>query len=321
VLRYAATRLAEFLPVLFLFLVLIFALVHAAPGDPVTYIYGPHVETAEALQHLRARYGLDEPLPARFVRYLGHLLRGDLGRSIVTGHPVLGIVAGHIAATALLAGTATLVALAGGVGLGALAARRPHSRLDLAVTVVSLLGYSIPTFLLGLLAIFLFSVTVPAFPTFGMTTLGADHTGLRHAVDVLHHLVLPACVLASWYLAIYARLTRASLLGALREPYIASARARGLSEWRVVLHHGLRNALLPVVTNLGLQLGSVVTGAIVTETLFAWPGMGYLTYSALLQRDYPVLIGVFLIASLGVLVVSLLTDLAYARLDPRIRLG
>lgn len=249
------------------------------------------------------------------------MIRGDLGRSITTGHPVLGIIVGHIPPTVLLAGTATLVALAGGLVLGSLAARRPYSPLDLTLAVGALLGYSIPTFLLGLLLILLFSITLPVFPTFGMTTLGASYTGFRHTLDVLHHLVLPTIVLASWYLAVYARLTRVSLLGTLREPYIANARAKGLPEWRVVFHHGLRNALLPVVTNVGLQLGSVVTGAIVTETLFAWPGMGYLTYTALLQRDYPLLIGIFLISSVSVLVINLVTDLTYARLDPRIRLS
>lgn len=319
-LRYALTRLAEFLPVLFLFLALIFAIVHAAPGDPITYVYGPYVASAEALERLRALYGLDEPLPAQFLRYVWRLLHGDLGRSVIGGQPVLGVIVAHIPPTLLLMGTATLLAFSGGILLGGLAARRPHSMLDVALTVASLLGYSIPTFLLGLLLIMLLSVTVPVFPTLGMTTLSAQYTGLRHALDVLHHLVLPTIVLASWYLAVYARMTRVSLLTALREWYIATARAKGLSEVRVVFHHGLRNALLPVVTNLGLQLGSIITGGIVTETLFAWPGMGYLTYTALLQRDYPLLIGIFLISSACVLLINLVTDLAYARLDPRIRL-
>ncbi|MBI4588433.1 MAG: ABC transporter permease [Candidatus Rokubacteria bacterium] len=318
-LQYALTRLAEFLPVLFLFLVLIFVIVHAAPGDPITYVYGPHVASAEALEQLRALYGLDEPLPAQFARYVWRLLHGDLGRSVIGGHPVLGVILTHIPPTLLLMGTATVLAVSSGVLFGALAAHRPHSMLDIALTVGSLLGYSLPTFLLGLLLIMLLSVTVPVFPTLGMTTLGAQYAGLRHVLDVLHHLVLPAIVLASWYLAIYARMTRVSLLAALREPYIATARAKGLSEVRVVFHHGLRNALLPVVTNLGLQLGSTITGGIITETLFAWPGMGYLTYTALLQRDYPLLIGIFLISSACVLLMNLMTDLAYAHLDPRIR--
>lgn len=316
---YAITRLLEFLPVLFVFLILIFALVHAAPGDPVLYLYGAHVGSGEALQKLRALHGLDEPLPSQFVRYVGRLAHADLGRSIISGHAVLDVVGRHLPPTLLLTGVAMCLAALGGIACGALGARRPHSMLDLVLTIGTLLGYSIPVFLLGLLLILAFSVTIPIFPTLGMTALGSSHTGVRHALDVLHHLVLPTIVLASWYLAIYARITRSSLLGVLGEPYIGTARAKGLSEWAVTVRHGLRNALLPVVTNLGLQLGSVVTGAIVTETLFAWPGMGYLTYTALLQRDYPVLIGVFLISSACVLVANLATDLIYARLDPRIR--
>ena len=207
----------------------------------------------------------------------------------------------------------------GGVAAGALGRGGRTLCADLLLTFTTLLGYSIPVFLLGMLLILLFSVWLPLFPTLGMTALGIQHAGIRYALDVLHHLALPALVLASWYLAIYARITRSSLLGVLSEPYIATARAKGLSEWSVTVRHGLRNALLPVVTSLGLQLGSVVTGAIVTETLFAWPGMGYLTYTALIQRDYPLLIGVFLISSVCVLVANLATDLVYARLDPRIR--
>jgi peptide/nickel transport system permease protein len=309
----------EFLPVLFVFLVLIFALVHAAPGDPVTYLYGAHLTSGEALEKLRALHGLDEPLHLQFMRYVGRLVQGDLGRSIITGHPVLGIVGNHLPPTLLLTAIATGLAVLGGVAAGAWAARRPHSPADLLLTFGTLLGYSIPVFLLGMLLILLFSVLLPLFPTLGMTSLGAHHAGVRYALDVLHHLVLPALVLGSWYLAIYARITRASLLGVLGEPYIATARSKGLSEWSVTVRHGLRNALLSVVTNLGLQLGSLVTGAIVTETLFAWPGMGYLTYTALIQRDYPVLIGIFLISSVCVLVANLVTDLVYARLDSRIR--
>ncbi|HXJ78131.1 MAG TPA: ABC transporter permease [Candidatus Methylomirabilis sp.] len=319
-LRYAVSRLVELIPVFFLCLLLIFLIVHAAPGDPVLYLYGQHITTGEDLQRLRAQYGLDRPVAARFLVYLGGLARGDLGRSITTGHPVGQVIASRIGPTVLLMMSATVLAVGLGVLLGAVAARRPNSLTDSALMVLTLVGYSIPTFLLGLLLIMIFSLAFPLFPTFGMTTLGGNYAGLRQILDVLHHLILPAIVVAVWYLAVYARITRVSLIGALREPYIGTARAKGLSEWTVTFRHALRNALLPVLTNLGLQLGSMVTGAIVTETLFAWPGIGYLSYTALLQRDYPVLVGIFVISSICVLAANLLTDLAYALCDPRIRL-
>lgn len=318
-LTHALSRLLELVPVFLLFLLLIFVIVHSAPGDPILYLYGPHLGSAQALAQLRAQYGLDQPLAAQFARYVARLARADMGRSIVSGHPVREMIAGHLPPTLLLMGTGMVLALGVGVAAGAVGAHRPQTSLDLALTVGSLLAYSIPTFVLGLVLILAFSVMLPIFPTLGMTRLGASYTGLRHAADVAHHLVLPALVVAAWHLAIYARLTRASLLGVLRAPYIAVARAKGLSESRVVVRHGLRSALLPVVTNVGLQFGSLVTGAVVTESLFAWPGMGYLAYTALLQRDYPVLIGVFLVSSLCVLVANLATDLLYGVLDPRIR--
>lgn len=319
-LRYAISRFLELIPVFFLCLLLIFLVVHAAPGDPVLYLYGQQITTGEDLQRLREQYGLDQSLPTQFLMYLGGLASGELGRSITTGHPVGQVIVGRMGPTVLLMLSATVLAVTLGVLLGAVAARHPNTVADSALMVLTLIGYSIPTFLLGLLLILILSLTFPLFPTFGMATLGGNYTGLSHAVDVAHHLVLPATVVGVWYLAIYARLTRVSLIGALREPYIGTARAKGLSEWRVTLRHALRNAMLPVVTNLGLQLGSMVTGAIVTETLFAWPGIGYLTYTALLQRDYPVLVGIFLISSVFVLLANLLTDLAYAVCDPRIRL-
>src|SRR5262245_19776109 len=319
-LTYALGRLVELIPVFFVCLLLIFLIVHAAPGDPILYLYGEQLSSGEELQRLRAQYGLDQPLPVRFAHYLGGLARGDLGRSISTGHPVSRTIVRHLFPTLLLVLSAMVVAVAGGILLGAVSARRPNGFLDSALSFVSLFGYSIPTFLLGLLLIMLLSIHMPLFPTFGMITLGRDYTGIRHVMDVLHHLTLPAVVVAMWYLATYARVTRASMIGVLREPYVASARAKGLSEWRVTFHHALSNAVLPLVTNVGLQLGSIVTGAIVTETLFAWPGIGYLSYTALLQRDYPMLVGIFVVSSICVLVANLLTDVAYAVCDPRIRL-
>jgi peptide/nickel transport system permease protein len=319
-LTYALGRLVELIPVFFVCLLLIFLIVHAAPGDPILYLYGQHVGSADELQRLRAYYGLDQPLPVRFLHYVTGLARGDLGRSITSGHSVGQVIARHIPPTLLLMFTALGLAMTGGILLGALAARHPYSPIDAAVRFLTLIGYSTPTFLLGLILILSFSVAFPFFATFGMTTLGGDYAGLRYALDVLHHLALPAIVVAVWYLAMYARLTRVSLLGIFAEPFVATARAKGLSEWTITFSHALRNALLPVITNVGLQLGSMVTGAIVTETLFAWPGIGYLSYTALLQRDYPVLVGIFVVSSVCVLIANLLTDLAYALCDPRIRL-
>ena len=302
--------------------VLNFLLVHLAPGDPALMLAGEAGASSEAtLREIRAEFGLDRPLAVQLGVYLARLGRADLGFSYFYRRPVLGLIGERIPATLLLVIPALALAAVAGVGFGVLAARRPRSLLSHALSVAWLLGYCMPVFWTSVMLLLLFAVKLPWFPAHGMATAGADTAGWASVLDVAHHLVLPVTALGLVYVALYSRLTRASMLGTLGSDYVRTARAKGLAEGRVLLVHALRNALLPVVTVAGLQLGQVLAGAILIETVFAWPGLGRLAFESILRRDYPLLLGTLLCSSAAVVAANFLTDLTYAWLDPRIRRG
>ncbi|HVQ74658.1 MAG TPA: ABC transporter permease [Candidatus Binatia bacterium] len=315
-LRSAVRRLGLVVPTLGALLVLAFALVHLAPGDPIVALAGEHGDPGHYAA-MRAKFGLDRPLPERFAVYVGRVLRADLGTSFVHGRPVAAVIAERLPATLLLMLTALAVSTALGVALGTLAARRVARPEDFALRAASLLGSATPVFWLGQLALILLAVGTGLFPVQGMSDARRPAVGVAHLLDVLHHLALPALVLAAGELALTARLVRTGLLQALGADYVRTARAKGLPEGRVVAH-ALRNALLPVLTVIGARVGALCSGAVLVEAVFAWPGVGRLMLSALLARDHPVVLGIFLLVSLGVLLANLLTDLAYGWLDPRI---
>lgn len=295
-----------------------FILVRAAPGDPALVMAGQSGATDEKfLQTLRAEYGLDQPFPVQLGTYLAKTATFDLGFSHRQRRPVLDLIVERLPATLLLTFTAFFIALAGGIILGALAGIRAASWGDTFITIVSLILYATPIFWLGLVLVLIFSVNLGWLPAFGYETIGGGLSGLRRAFDIANHLILPALTLGLFYLAAYARLMRAAIIEASHQDYVKTARAKGASERRVVLGHMLRNALVPVVTVAGMQIGTLVGGSIVVETVFAWPGLGRLTFEAVLQRDYPVLLGVFLVLSIMVIVFNLLTDLLYRLIDPR----
>ncbi|AFV75572.1 ABC-type dipeptide/oligopeptide/nickel transport system, permease component [Thermus oshimai JL-2] len=301
---YILRRLLIALPTLFGVVVLVFLMVRLAPGDPAVLLAGEFA-TPETLEAIRARYGLDRSLPEQFLIYLGALLRGDLGESARSRRPVLEELATYFPNTLELAAAAILVALLLGVPLGVLAALRPGSGLDLGVMVLALLGVSMPVFWFGLLAILIFSVGLGWFPVAGKGTLA--------------HLVLPAVTLGVNATALLARMTRGTLLEVLSQDYIRTARAKGLAERVVIFKHALRNALIPVVTVAGLEFGSLLSGAVITETIFAWPGLGQLLVGSILARDYPVVQGAVLLVAVSFVLVNLLVDLLYAWIDPRVR--
>lgn len=303
-LTYAIRRLLIAVPTLFGVVLLVFLMVRLAPGDPAVLLAGEFA-TPETLQAIRERYGLDKPLPEQFFIYLGALLRGDLGESARSRRPVLSELQTYFPNTVQLATAAILVALITGIPLGILAALRPGTGLDLAVMVLALLGVSMPVFWFGLLAILIFSVNLGWFPVAGKGTLA--------------HLVLPAITLGVNATALLARMTRGTLLEVLSQDYIRTARAKGLAERVVVLKHALRNALIPVVTVAGLEFGSLLAGAVITETIFAWPGLGQLLVGSILARDYPVVQGAVLLVATSFILVNLLVDLLYAWIDPRVR--
>lgn len=318
--KHLMARLVQGLALVLAVVVLNFVLVHAAPGDPVETIAGASGGMDEKLQaELRAQYGLDRPLPVQLGIYLGKVLRGDLGYSYFFNLPVSGLIAERVPATLALVLTAVLAAFLIGTTLGVLSARKPNGWLSQTINVLSLVGFAAPVFWLGMLLVILLASVFPVFPVSGMRGIESDGRGLRDVLDVLHHLVLPAFTLGLVYLAQYSRLSRAAMLDVLGADYIRTARAKGLSERVVLYKHALRNAVLPVVTVLGLQFGNVLAGAIVVETVFNWPGLGRLAYESVLRRDYPTILGVLLFSSVVVVVMNQLTDLCYRLIDPRIK--
>jgi peptide/nickel transport system permease protein len=312
---------AKFVAVVLVIATFNFVLVHAAPGDPAQVIAGQSgAADAKLLSQLRAEYGLDKPFPAQLASYLGRVLTLDLGFSYRQQRSVLSLLAERLPATLLLTGTAFLLALVAGIVLGTLAGIRAGKWSDTLLTVVSLLLYATPVFWLGLMLVLLFSVKLDWLPAFGYVTIGVEMAPLQHIRDIAAHLVLPATSLAAVYLAIYARLMRSSVIEVTHQDFIKTARAKGLKQGRIVARHILRNAILPVVTVAGMQAGALVGGAVVIETVFAWPGLGRLIYDAVLQRDYPVMLGIFLVTSVIVILLNLVTDVIYRLIDPRVSL-
>ncbi|SOE50023.1 ABC transporter permease [Orrella dioscoreae] len=314
-------RIAKSMLVLACIALLNFFLVRAAPGDPALILAGQSgAVDAGTLAQLRQDLGLDRPLPAQLGSYLWGLAQGDLGVSHRQQAPVLALILAHLPATLLLTVTAYLFALAAGVGLGLAAAARAGRWTDNAVMTLALLAYATPLFWIGLMAVLVFSVQWQWLPAFGYETVGAGYTGWARVLDVGRHLLLPALTLGLFHMAVYARLTRASVLSVRRLDFVRTARAKGLPERDIARRHVLRNALLPLITYAGIQAGNLVGGSLVVETVYAWPGIGRLAYEALMQRDYNLLLGVFLIASVLVVLINLLTDLLYTLADPRIEL-
>jgi peptide/nickel transport system permease protein len=320
VLALLLKRLAYAAGLIFAVLTINFVLIHAAPGDPAMVIAGEMGGADQAtLASIRKTYGLDRPLPEQYATYVGRALRGDLGQSYLYNVPVTDLILQRLPATVLLVATALLAAIVVGTAVGVWASRRPQGRGSSAVTVLSLVGYSMPTFWTGILLVILFGKVFPIMPIAGMRDVRVFGGWWVTSLDVLHHLVLPAFTLAIVYMAQYSRLSRASMLEVLGADYVRTARAKGLSEHVVVWKHALRNALMPVVTIAGLQFGNLVSGAVLVETVFSWPGLGTLAFESILGRDYPTLLGVLFFSSVLVIAANLMTDFAYRLIDPRLR--
>ncbi len=302
---YLAARLSSALIVVLGVACLVFLLIHLVPGDPVEVMLGESARASDR-EALRHALGLDKPLLTQLVNYLESLLRLDLGQSLYSKRAITDILAERLPATALLAGVALLVAVAIALPMGVLAALRQNTLWDFGAMSAAMVGVSIPNFVMGPLLILLFSFTLGWFPVSGMEEPAS--------------IVLPAVTLGTALAAILSRMVRAALLEVLNEDYVRTARAKGLSEFHVITRHALRNATLPILTLLGLQLGTLLGGAVITEMVFAWPGIGQLTVEAIQRRDYPLLQACVLIISVSYVTVNTLTDVLYAWLDPRIRI-
>lgn len=303
-LKKIAFRLLISLPALWLILTMVFLLVHLVPGDPVQQMLGEDAR-AEDVAAMRHNLGLDLPLGTQYARYWSHLVRGDWGKSFRFGTPVLKLVASRYPATLELALSAMLVCAAIAIPAGIAAARRRGRAADHSVSVLTLLGLSVPNFALGPVLILIFSIALGWLPVSGRGGFS--------------HLVLPAATLGAALAAILTRMVRGSMMEELGADYVRTARAKGLSERRVMWRHALPNAMIPIVTILGLQFGTLLAGTIVTESIFSWPGIGRLTVQAIQARDYPLLQGCILLIALSYVVVNLLTDALYSVIDPRIR--
>ena len=320
-LQFMLARAMQGAGTLALIAVINFLLVHAAPGDPVSVLAGEAgASDAQFVAQLRAQFGLDQPLLHQLGNYLLHVLQFDLGYSYRQQQPVLTLILDRLPATLLLTGSAFALSLLFGVTLGALSARRAGTWVDSLITLVALVFYATPLYWLALMAVLVFTVHLAWLPGFGYMTVGGGLSGMALALDIGRHLVLPALTLALFYMAVYARMTRAAMLEVAQMDFIKTARAKGVRPGRILRSHVLRNALLPVVTLAGIQAGGMIGGAVLTETVFAWPGIGRLMFDALLQRDYSMLLGAFLVTAAMAVLFNLLTDLVYTLVDPRIEL-
>jgi peptide/nickel transport system permease protein len=310
--RFIAQRLLSTIPVLLLVSLGVFSLIHVIPGDPVQVMAGES-QDPEVVANLRHQLGLDRPLYAQYASWLGHAVRGDLGRSIRTNKPVLSIIAERARPTLELSVFAMILALLVALPIGVLSATHRNSPIDAIGTSFAVFGISMPNFVIGLILIFVFAVRLGWLPTSGFVDVFHD------PVQGLRSLLLPGITLALQLTAIIARMTRSTLLESLGQDYIRTARAKGLTEHAVVLRHAFRNALIPVVTVVGLQIGGLLAGAVITEFIFSIPGIGSLIIDSIFSRDFPVVQGVVLVTALGFIASNLVADLLYAVLDPRIR--
>lgn len=320
-LAYVGRRLALAIPTLLTIVLLNFALLQLAPGDAADVLAGEAGSaTPEYMAQLRQKFGLDQPVHVQLLVYLRQMVVLDLGYSFRHGAPVSHLILTRLGPTLLLMVSVFVLAVTFGVLLGAIAARNLNRWKDGLISMLAVLAYATPVFWAGLMLIVIFSIRLGWFPTSGYEEVAAFKEGWAHVIDVAHHLVLPAITLTLFYLALYTRLMRASVLDQYTMDYVVTARAKGLSERQIARRHVLRNAALPVLTMAGVQVGALLGGAVVVETVFAWPGLGLLAYESLFARDINLLLGIFFISACLVVVVNLAVDLLYTVLDPRIEL-
>ncbi|MEW7009793.1 ABC transporter permease [Lentilitoribacter sp. EG35] len=313
-------RLAYATILLLAVLVLNFSMIYLAPGDVAdTIASSMGGANAELMTQIRSEYGLDQPFIVQLSSYIGRVLSFDLGHSYFYNRPVIDLIVERLPATLLLVLCAQTFSLVVGVVVGVLSARNPNGILSHFVTLISLFGYAAPVFWTGILLLIAFSLKIPLFPVAGMQDVTVSGNFLIHTLDVLHHLVLPMLALGSIFIALYSRLCRASMLEVLGSDYVRTARAKGLSERQVVMKHALKNALPPVVTLAGLQFSGVISGAVLVESVFSWPGLGQLALSSILARDTPTILGILFFSALVVIIGNITTDLVLRMIDPRVR--
>ena len=319
---YVVRRLLQAVPIVIGIVVLNFLLLQLAPGDAVTVLAGEAGGAPpEYLAMLRERFGLDRPMHVQLLLYVKNVLMLDLGYSFRNSMPVTALILGRLGPTLLLMGTTLIVSVLSGVLLGLLAATAVNTWRDRMISVAAVIAYATPLFWIGLMLILLFSIKLDWLPTTGMEDVVAFNEGWDRVLDIARHLVLPTLTLSLFYMALYTRMMRAAMLDQRGMDYVVTARSKGLAERRITYRHVLRNAVLPVVTMAGVQVGSLLGGSVVVESVFAWPGLGQLAFQSLFARDFNLLLGIFFLSACLVVLVNLAVDLVYLVLDPRIRVG
>jgi peptide/nickel transport system permease protein len=320
--KFIIKRLLQGIPIILAIVIINFFLLNMADGDAVDVLAGEAGSaTPEYMAELRAKFGLDQPLPVQLMVYLKNVVMLDLGYSFRHDMPVSELIVDRFWPTALLMVSTIILAVGFGILLGLLAAMRLNTWKDAVITVFALITYATPLFWVGLMMIVVFSLNLGWFPTSGMENVAAFYEGWDRVKDIAMHLVLPTITLSLFYLALYTRMMRASMLEQYGQDYVITARAKGLTERRITFVHVLRNALLPVVTMAGVQVGALIGGSVIVESVFAWPGLGMLAFESLFARDLNLLLGIFLLSSVLVIVVNLIVDIIYSLLDPRIEVS
>lgn len=320
-LRYLARRIVQAVPIVLGIVLLNFLLLQLAPGDAADVLAGEAGSaTPEYMERLRERFGLNQPLYLQLLLYMKNVLMLDLGYSFRNNMPVLALILDRLWPTVLLMGTTLIVSVTCGVLLGLLAATNLRSWKDTVISILAVIAYATPLFWIGLMLIVIFSIKLGWLPASGMESVAAFYEGWERVLDIARHLILPALTLSLFYMALYARLMRANVLEQRGMDYVTTAEAKGLTDRQITFRHILRNALLPVVTMAGIQVGSLLGGSVVVESVFGWPGLGLLAFQSLFARDYNLLLGIFFLSACLVIIVNLVVDLVYILLDPRIQI-
>jgi peptide/nickel transport system permease protein len=310
------------LPIIFAIVAVNFFLIRLAPGDAAQVLAGEAGAASEQyMAQIRAQFGLDQPLYLQFFDYIKNIAFFDMGYSFRHGRPVADLIFERLGATALLMVASMIISVGFGILLGSIAAVKGRSFAGLVIMIFAIISYATPLFWIGLMFIIVFSLNLGWFPTSGIASVGSSLTGMAYALDVARHLVLPAITLAFFYMALYTRLMRASMLETLRLDFVTTAKAKGLSNRKIVCRHVLRNAILPVLTMAGVQVSSMLGGSVIVESVFGWPGLGLLAYESLFARDLNLLLGIFFLSSILVVITNALVDLIYTLIDPRIELA
>ncbi len=317
--RYVGKRLLLALITVSVALVINFALIHLAPGDPTKVLAGNGHPSPEMEAALTVKYGLDKPLYVQFISYVKNLLCGDLGNSYVYNQPVTKLIAERFGPSSLLALTSAILAAILGTLLGLVTATRQGGFLDRIINGVSYFFYSMPSFWLGMMAILIFSTSLKVLPTSGMVSMRASYTGMAHVMDVMKHMILPAGTLIIIQIPVYLRIFRTSVSQTMTEDFITTFRAVGMDEKKIFRRYIFKNSILPTITVFGINLAYTVMGSALIEVVFAWPGIGRMMLDAIGKRDYPLLMGIYLVLSVSVALMTMITDLVYAAVDPRIR--